>query len=51
MTGIRRSDITEMAAHDDVEANPLYPVPLLKDRLELMRMYEVDAGGMFEGEN
>ena len=31
--------------------NPLYPVLLLMDRLELMRMYEVVAGGMFEGEN
>lgn len=51
MTGIRRSDIPEMAAHADAEANPLYPVPLLMDRLELMRMYEVVAGGMFEGEN
>ncbi|MDD6944883.1 MAG: iron-containing alcohol dehydrogenase, partial [Collinsella sp.] len=51
VTGIRRSDIPEMAAHADAEANPLYPVPLLKDRLELMRMYEVVAGGMFEGEN
>ncbi|MGN8894052.1 iron-containing alcohol dehydrogenase [Collinsella sp. HCP28S3_E9] len=51
VTGIRRSDIPEMAAHADAEANPLYLVPLLMDRLELMRMYEVVAGGMFEGEN
>lgn len=51
VTGIRRSDISEMAAHADAEANPMYPVPLLMDRLELMRMYEVVAGGMFEGEN
>lgn len=51
VTGIRRSEIPEMAAHADAEANPLYPVLLLMDRLELMRMYEVDAGGMFEGEN
>ena len=51
VTGIRRSDIPEMAAHADAEANPLYPVPLLMNRLELMRMYEVVAGGMFEGEN
>ena len=49
--GIRRSDIPEMAAHADVEANPLYPVPLLMDRLELERMYEVVAGGMFEDES
>ena len=49
--GIRRSDIPEMAAHADAEANPLYPVPLLMDRLELEHMYEVVAGGMFEGEN
>lgn len=51
VTVIRRSEIPEMAAHAGAEANPLYPVPLLKDRLELMRMYEVVAGGMFEGEN
>lgn len=51
MTGIRRSDIPEMAAHADAEANPLYPVPLLMDRLELEHMYEVVAGGMFEDEN
>ena len=49
--GIRRSDIPEMAAHADAEANPLYPVPLLMDRLELEHMYEVVAGGMFEDEN
>ena len=51
VSGIRRSDIPEMAAHADAEANPLYPVPLLMDRLELEHMYEVVAGGMFEGEN
>lgn len=51
VSGIRRSDIPQMAAHADAEANPLYPVPLLMDRLELERMYEVVAGGMFEGEN
>ena len=49
--GIRRSDIPEMAVHADAEANPLYPVPLLMDRLELEHMYEVVAGGMFEDEN
>ena len=51
VSGIRRSDIPEMAAHADAEANPLYPVPLLMDRLELEHMYEVVAGGMFEDEN
>ena len=51
VSGIRRSDIPQMAAHADAEANPLYPVPLLMDRLELEHMYEVVAGGMFEGEN
>ena len=51
VSGIRRSDIPEMAAHADAEANPLYPVPLFMDRLELERMYEVVAGGMFEDEN
>lgn len=49
--GIRRSDIPQMAAHADTEANPLYPVPLLMDRLELEHVYEIVAGGMFEGEN
>ena len=51
VSGIRRSDIPEMATHADAEANPLYPVPLLMDRLELEHMYEVVAGGMFEDEN
>ena len=51
VAGIRRSDIPQMAAQADAEANPLYPVPLLMDRLELEHMYEVVAGGMFEGEN
>ena len=41
----------DSAVHADAEANPLYPVPLLMDRLELERMYEVVAGGMFEDEN
>ena len=51
VAGIRHSDIPQMAAHADAEANPLYPVPLLMDRLKLERMYEVVAGGMFEDEN
>ena len=51
VSGIRRSDIPQMASHADAEANPLYPVPLLMDRLELEHMYEVVAGGMFEDEN
>ena len=51
VAGIRRSDIPQMAAHADAEANPLYPVPLLMARLELEHMYEVVAGGMFEDEN
>lgn len=50
VTGIRHSDIPQMAAHADAEANPLYPVPLLMDRLELEHMYEIIAGGMFEDE-
>ena len=51
VSGIRRSDIPQMAVHADAEANPLYPVPLLMDRPELEHMYEVVAGGMFEDEN
>lgn len=42
--GIRRVDIPVMAAHADAEANPLYPVPRLMDRVELAHMYEVVAG-------
>ncbi len=49
VSGIRRSDIPQMAAHADAEANPLYPVPLLMDRLKLEHMYEVVAGGMLRG--
>lgn len=37
---IRIGDIPTMAAHAAKEANPLYPVPMLMDQLELESMYE-----------
>ena len=43
MEGIKISDIDEMAAFADKEANPLYPVPVLWDKEELKKIYI--AGG------
>ena len=40
---IKREDIPKMAAYAAKEANPLYPVPKLMDRLELARLYELAA--------
>lgn len=39
LPGIRREDISRLAAFADKEANPLYPVPVLMDRMELERFY------------
>lgn len=39
--GIRPEDIPEMARYADQEANPLYPVPVLMDRHELEKMYDI----------
>lgn len=36
---IRKEDISEMAAHADKEANPIYPVPVLWDAKELEKLY------------
>lgn len=36
---IRREDIPELARHADKEANPLYPVPVLLDALQLERLF------------
>lgn len=41
---IREEDIPAMAAHADAESNPLYPVPVLWDAQELVRMYKTVAG-------
>ena len=40
LPGIRREDIPAMARHAEQEANPLYPVPVLKTQRELERYYE-----------
>ena len=39
LEGIREEDIPCMAARADKEANPLYPVPILMDKNELMQFY------------
>lgn len=39
LSGIRREDISTMAAHAAKEANPLYPVPKLMDAGELEQFY------------
>ena len=39
LEGIRDEDIPCMAARADKEANPLYPVPILMDKNELMQFY------------
>lgn len=44
LEGIRPEDIPVMAAHAEKEANPLYPVPRLMTREELMGFYAQVAG-------
>ena len=39
LKGIRKEDISLMAAHADKEANPLYPVPKLLNRKQLESFY------------
>ena len=39
LSGIAESDIPEMSAHAEKEANPLYPVPRLMTREELEKIY------------
>lgn len=41
---IQIKDISEMAAHADKEANPLYPVPVLWDKQKLAGMYYIIKG-------
>ena len=51
VTGIRRSDIPQMAAHADAEPIPCTSFRFFNGPFELEHMYEVVAGGMFEDEN
>ena len=39
MSGIKKSDIFELSRRADVEANPVYPVPVLMDREKLEGFY------------
>lgn len=39
LPGIRKEDITQLAAFADKEANPLYPVPVQMNGSELERFY------------
>lgn len=39
LEGIRKEDISRLAAYAEKEANPLYPVPVLMTRKELERFY------------
>lgn len=39
LSGIRKEDIPQMAAHADKEADPLYPVPVLMDAKALEQFY------------
>ena len=39
LDGIKKEDISLMAAHADKEANPLYPVPVLMNKNELEKIY------------
>jgi len=39
LPGIRKEDIPKLARYADQEANPLYPVPVLMDAVQLERFY------------
>ena len=39
LTGIKKEDIPMLASYADKEANPLYPVPRLFDKIELKKFY------------
>lgn len=43
LTGIKKSDILQMARNAEAEANPLYPVPKLMTRKELEKFYYIIA--------
>ena len=43
LTGIKKSDIPQMARNAETEANPLYPVPKLMTRKELEKFYYIIA--------
>jgi len=47
LDGILESDIPEMAAYAEKEANPLYPVPKLMTKTELEQFY-YQIGGLYE---
>jgi len=49
ITGILESDISEMAAYAEKEANPLYPVPKLMTKKELEQFYYL-IGGLYEND-
>ncbi len=44
--GINPADFDFMAGRADKEANPLYPVPVLMDKNELVKMYRVVCGNV-----
>ncbi|MBR0133238.1 MAG: iron-containing alcohol dehydrogenase [Lachnospiraceae bacterium] len=46
--GIDPADFDFMAGRADKEANPLYPVPVLMDKNELVKMYRVVCGNVRE---
>ncbi len=39
LTGIRKEDIDELSKRADLEANPVYPVPVLMNREKLKGFY------------
>ena len=43
LTGIKKSDIPQMARNAEAEANPLYPVPKLMTRKDLEKFYYIIA--------
>ena len=43
LTGIKKTDIPQMARNAEAEANPLYPVPKLMTRKELEKFYYIIA--------
>lgn len=43
---VKAEDLDELAGYADQEANPLYPVPVLKDRSELKEIYK-KVGGIY----
>lgn len=48
LSDIREEDIPEMATYADIEANPIYPVPVLMDKKELEKLYILGKYGNAE---